>query len=230
MKTHGVVYLMAGSGPGTGRKAVRYHDELVAKVGKKKPTIAYVGAASGDNLGFEKMIGTLVFGLFAKVVPVRLTKKSLATSEAKAKLADADIVFFTGGDVDHGMRVIDDRGLAPFIRELNLAGKPMEGISAGAILLGKHWVRFGEEGEEGVVEPFDCLGVVPWSFDAHGEADEWEELVALAKVLPKKKGDFVCGLVSGRCGLYEAGRLHAVGGALHCYEPGTAKRLPDLEA
>lgn len=33
----------------------------------------------------------------------------------------------------------------------------MEGLSADAILLGRHWVRF-LDGEDGRTEPFECLG------------------------------------------------------------------------
>lgn len=224
---HGAVFLMAGAGPGTGRKAVRYHDELVKLTGKKNPVIAYVGACAGDALGFEKMIGPLIFGLTAKVVPVRLTKKSLLTSEAKAKLQDADIVFFTGGDVHAGMQVINDRGLAPFFREINVRGKLMEGVSAGSILLGERWVVFPDAGHAGEPKVFDCLGVVPHSFDAHDEND-WEELHVLAKLLPKRPDDWVCGLVSGTCAVYDDGELTARGGALHRFATGTSKKLPDL--
>lgn len=221
----GVVYLMAGAGPGTGRKAVRYHDELVRLVGKKKPVIAYVGACAGDNLGFEKMIGALVFGLTAKVVPIRLSKKNVPTSEAKSKLEDADIVFFTGGDVHAGMEIIDERGMAGFFRELSARGKPMEGVSAGSILLGRQWVVFPDEGEPSV---FDCLDVVPHSFDAHDEDNEWEELHVLAKLLPKREDLWVCGLVSGSCGVWKDGALSARGGPLHRFAAGTSRKLADI--
>lgn len=225
---HGSVFLMAGAGPGTGRKSVRYHDELVKLTGKKSPVIAYVGACAGDALGFEKMIAPLIFGLTAKVVPVRLTKKSLRTSEAKGKLEDADIVFFTGGDVHAGMHVIDERGLAPFFRELNARGKRMEGVSAGSILLGERWVAFPEEGKVGEPRVFDCLGVVPRSFDAHDEDNGWEELHVLAKLLPASADAWVCGLVSGTCAVYEDGSLTVRGGALHRFATGTGNKLPDL--
>jgi peptidase E len=220
-----VVYLMAGAGPGSGPRSVRFHHELVARLGKKKPNIAYVGAPSGDNLGFEKMISTLVFGLTAKVTFVRLTKKSVSTSQAKAQLEDADLVFMTGGDVDAGMKVINDRGLAPLFRKLHEQGKPMEGISAGSIMLGQKWVRFHEDES---VEAFDCLGVVPCSFDAHDEHG-WDELITLAKLLPKKKDGYVCGLVSKNCAVWDGHALHARGGPLHRFAMGTGERLPDLQ-
>ena len=75
---------------------------------------------------------------------------------------------------------------------------------------------------------FDCLGVVPRSFDAHDEDNDWEELHALAKLLPQRPDDWVCGLVSGTCAVYEDSVLTARGGALHRFATGTSKKLPDL--
>ena len=44
---------------------------------------------------------------------VELTRKATRTSTLRAQLADADLMFFTGGDVEHGMALIADRGLVP---------------------------------------------------------------------------------------------------------------------
>jgi peptidase E len=214
----GKVYLMAGAGPGTGPKAVRFHRSAVESTGKKKPLIAYVGAAHGDTTAFEKMLGTMIFGLGADLISVKLSKKATKTSAAREQLASADLIFVSGGDVDAGMAVIHDRDLAPYFRELHAQGKVMEGVSAGSIMLGQHWVRFDEE-DEAKAEVFDCLGVVPHSFDAHGEKDGWEELQALARLLAgqKAKPEHVYGLVSGHCGVWDGAKLEAAGGALHRY-------------
>ena len=223
----GSVFLIAGAGPGTRRHAVRFHAEAVAACGARAPVIAYVGAAANDSVVFEKLISTLVFGRTARTIPVRLKHSGLATSTARALLADADIVFFTGGDVEVGMRLIDARGLAPYLRELHAAGKVMEGISAGAILLGRHWVRFPGE-DDARAEPFDCLGVVPRSFDCHGEADDWEELRALARVTPDEKT--VYGIPSGGAARWKSGRLTALGEPLARFRCGPSPgRLAPLQ-
>jgi peptidase E len=208
---------MAGAGPGTGPRSVRFHKQAVEATGKKKPRIAYVGAAAGDSKAFELMIGGMIFGLGADVTSVKLTKKSVKTSEAKDQLAEADLIFITGGDVDAGMKVIHDRDLAPTFRELHQAGKVMEGVSAGSIMLGAQWVRFPDEDDDSTAEPFDCLGVVPQSFDAHSEEDGWSELQTLARLLAArpKPPRYVYGLVSGHCGLWDGKNLSALGGALH---------------
>ena len=219
MSKPGPVYLMAGAGPGTGPKSVRFHRGAVEATGKKKPKIAYVGAAAGDALAFEKMISTLIFGLTADVTSVKLTKKKEKTSDLKNKLADADLIFITGGDVDEGMKAIHERDMAGYFRELHAQGKVFEGVSAGSIMLGMHWVRFPESGDESGAEPFDCMGIAPFSFDAHGEKDDWEELQVLARLLASrpKPPKHVYGLVSGTCGLWQADTLSALGGALNRY-------------
>jgi peptidase E len=209
---------------------VRYHRLAIDATGKKNPQIAYVGAASGDSLMFEKMLGPLIFGLGAEVVSVKLTKPKLTTSAAKQQLADSDIIFVTGGDVEEGMRIINERDLASYFRELAGQGKVFEGVSAGSIMLGQHWVRFDEE-DDTKAEVFDCLGVVPFSFDAHGEKDDWDELRALAKLMAKQPNPppHVYGLVSGHCGFWDGAKLTAQGGELHRFTCATEPvRAPDL--
>jgi peptidase E len=221
------VYLIAGAGPGTGPRSFRFHDDVIAAVGRPKPSYAYVGAASGDARWFERIIKTMVFGPRAHCAFVRLTDRSLRTSEAKSKLADADVVFVSGGDVEAGMKAIEERGLTSFFRELHLGGKIFEGVSAGSIMLGEHWVRFdGDDDEKGT--RFDCLGIVPLSFDAHDEKEGWTELQSLARLLPPEPGKWVCGLTSKCAASWDGTKLRAHGGALARIAWGSGRKLSDL--
>lgn len=220
-------YLLAGAGPKTGPKSFRYHADLVRELGKKIPVIAYVGAASGDSLVFEEMISTAMFGLRSKVHSIKLTKKATKTSDVKSVLEGCDVVFVSGGDVDHGMKAIHDRDLAPFFKKLAAKGTWFEGISAGSIMLGEHWVRFHDEHDDDSAEVFDCMGIVPYSFDAHDEPD-WGELLALAKKLPTDR--IVYGLPSATCAVWDGRILTARGGAIARVKCGPKpKRLVDLE-
>ncbi|CAN5316714.1 hypothetical protein BH09MYX1_BH09MYX1_04690 [soil metagenome] len=222
-------YLLAGAGPKTGSKSFRFHHYLARELandhGKHTPIIAYVGAASGDSVVFEKMISTAMFGLGAKVHSVKLTKKTTKTSEVKSVLEGCDLVFISGGDVDAGMTAIHDRDLGPFFRSLATKGVAFEGVSAGSIMLGEHWVRFEDEHDDSV-EVFDCMGIVPFSFDAHDEP-EWTELFALAKNLPE--GNTVFGLTSATCAVWDGKKLSALGGPIARVKTGPkAKRLAEL--
>jgi peptidase E len=227
---------MAGAGPGTGPRSFRFHEAVVTATRKDKPRFAYVGAASGDARWFERIIKTMVFGARARCAFVRLTDKSIRTSEAKSVLGDADVVFISGGDVEEGMRVIEERGLASYFRELHVGGKVFEAVSAGSIMLGEHWVRFEDDDDDRGVR-FDCLGIVPMSFDAHDEEDGWSELHALARLMPTEPasrrgrgaGDnWVCGLTSKCAATWDGVRLRALGGPLARIACGTSRKLADL--
>ena len=120
--------------------------------------------------------------------------------------------------------MINERELGPYFRELHVQGKVFEGVSAGSIMLGQHWVRFPDENDESKAEIFDCLGVVPQSFDAHDEKSGWEELQVLARLMSKRPQPptYVHGLVSGHCALWKDGKLQALGGAISrftCSDP-----------
>lgn len=221
-----IAYLLAGAGPATSRRSVRYHRACIAATGTPRPTIAYVGAASDDDRSFAAMLRALVFGPGARVVLVELTRRAVPTSTLRSRLAAADLVFFTGGDVERGMALIDDRALAPYLRELARAGKPMEGISAGAILLGRHWLRFPERGAPAV---FRCLGVVPASFDTHGEADGWSELRELAR---RVRGEpVVYGIPSHGGAVWDGQWLRSLGRPLARLRSGArVRRLADARA
>jgi len=188
-----------------------------------RPTIAYVGAAAGDDPGFAARVQALVFGRAARVIAIELTTRT-RTSTLRARLAAADLVFFTGGDVERGMALVDERGLAPYLRALAAQGKPMEGLSAGAILLGRWWIRFPARGEP---EPFACLGIAPGAFDTHGERDGWSELVELARRVRGER--VVYGIPSHGAARWDGDALHALGKPLARFRCGARpRRIADL--
>jgi hypothetical protein len=161
----------------------------------KKPLVAYVGAASRDNAGFQHLIGAAVRLAGARLQAVKLASPRAKVSEARAVLEDCDVVFVSGGDVDEGMQILQERGVLPLFRALGEAGRPMVGISAGSIMLGQAWVRFppepGDEplparGKERAPLPpgvFPCMGLAPVYVDAHAEEDDWAELRVLLRLL-----------------------------------------------
>ena len=183
------VYLIGG-GPGAALATRRHLHQAVAAAGVPKPLVAYVGVASDDNFGFQKMLSAAFAGSGARVEMARLAKKTAKVSAARQLLADADLVFLSGGDVEHGMNLLDERGVADDLRRLAAAGKPFFGISAGSIMLGRHWVRFPDD-DDAKAEPFACLGIAPLSMDAHSEADGWSELRVLVRLLGRRDPDVV---------------------------------------
>jgi peptidase E len=181
---------LVGGGPGAILATRNHIKRAVAAVGKKKPLVAYVGVASNDNLGFQKMLSAAFLGTGARIEMAKMARKTAKVSNAKQLLADCDLVFMSGGDVELGMNLLNERGVADELRSLAKSGKPFLGISAGSIMTCKQWVRFPGD-DDAKAEPFDCLGIAPVHMDAHSEADNWPELRTLVRLLAKSDAEAV---------------------------------------
>ncbi len=224
------VILLAG-GP---RSVRRGADPLVARAlalaGRPSPRVAYVGAPSGDNRPFFLMIGALLRAAGAGAVEmVRLCGRKPDLGRAREELAAADLVFMTGGDVEEGMQVLERTDMAAHLVGLADGGKPFFGASAGSIMLASAWIRWQDPDDPASASLFPCLGLAPVYCDTHGEADGWEELVALLALA--RNGEVGHGIATGT-GLivHSARKLEAIGGAVHRFERrnGRAERVADL--
>jgi peptidase E len=179
-----VIHLVGG-GPGAllaTRSHIKRAVAALKQEPKKKPLVAYVGVASNDNVAFQKMLSAAFLGTGARVEMAKLARKTAKVSNARALLADCDLVFMSGGDVEQGMNLLNERGVADELRALAAAGKPFLGISAGSIMTCKEWVRFPDD-DDAKAETFACLGIAPVHMDAHSEADNWPELRTLVRLL-----------------------------------------------
>jgi peptidase E len=186
--------------------------------GVAQPTVAYIGAASGDSTPFRLLIGHMLKRAGAKtVLAAPLCGRHVDVDHTRAVLADADLVFVSGGDVDEGMRVVHERGLATFLGDLYRAGKPFCGVSAGSIMLAQRWVRWRDPDDDASAELFDCLGCAPLICDTHSEDDGWQELQAATRLCAP--GTRTYGIPSGAALLVEPdGSLRALGGDVHSFE------------
>jgi cyanophycinase-like exopeptidase len=225
------VYLLAG-GQGSRRSAP---DPLLAEVFAQVgpgPSVAYVGAASGDNAQFFLMLsGYMKKSGAGSVSLVRLAGRQKPDAErASRELEAADVVFMSGGDVDEGMAVVERTGIAPVLEALFRAGKPFFGLSAGSIMLAQRWIRWADPDDDSSASAFDCLGFAPVIIDTHGEDEGWVELVALIGREPE--GTVGYGIPTG-AGLRVGpdGALAAAGGPVHRFERSgaTVRRIADLD-
>jgi peptidase E len=180
---------LIGGGPGAMLATRRHIKHAVQSLDKKRPLVAYVGVATNDNVGFQKMISALFVGSGARIEPVKLARKTASVATARRLLDDCDLVFMSGGDVEHGMNILRERAVDGDLQKLAAAGKPFLGISAGSIMTCQAWVRFPDENDDDSAEPFPCLGIAPLHMDAHSEDDGWSELRILVRVLAKRDGD-----------------------------------------
>jgi len=213
------LYLLAG---GRGEIRKRGSDPLLAAAistaGKTRPSIAYVGAASGDNAAFRVFIGRLLTAAGAgEIVPVPLCGRRANPSKAAEVLRTADIVFVSGGDVEEGMSVVAKTEIGPVLREVMRGGTPFFGVSAGSIMLARSWVRWSDPNDDATAEMFPCLGFAPVLCDTHGEDDGWSELKALLSL--SSVGTTGYGIVSGTALVVQAdGDVEARGGEVHVFK------------
>jgi peptidase E len=177
---------LTGGGPGAVLALRRHFKTALEALAAPRPLVAYVGAASGDNGGFFTMIRTaLSLGERARIRMAKLASPRAAASAARTLLEDSDLVFVSGGDVEHGMNVLRERDMVKTLCSLASEGKPMFGISAGSLMLAKDWVRFPTD-DDASAELFPCLGIAPLHVDAHAEADDWHELRVLVSLLGRR--------------------------------------------
>jgi len=224
------IYLLAG-GRGSRRKD---GDPLLTRVlsssGISRPSVAYIGAASEDDRSFFTMLSLYLRQCGAgKVTLAPLVGKRAKVEKAQAIIESADIVYVSGGDVEYGMQVLEQRQILPFLRNLYEQGRPFFGISAGSIMLARQWVRWRDPNDDATANLFPCMGFASLFCDTHGEGEGWEELRVLLRLVPQGTPGY--GIPSGAalC-IYPDGRVEALGGAVHCYvnSNGAVTRAADL--
>jgi peptidase E len=231
MDTQKPVYLIAG-GRGRGiRSTFSVLRSITEDIGKVKPTVAYVGVASGDNKVFYSMIS----GLMKKaarnchIKRVLIASKKADIEEAREALQSADAIFVSGGDVGAGMEVLEQKNMVGFFQDLFKQGKLFFGVSAGSIMLADEWVRWRDPDDDSTTELFSCLSIAPVICDTHAEAEDWEELKAALHL--KEDGASGYGIPSGSClKVYPDGLVEALGGAITRYirQNGRVKRQANL--
>jgi peptidase E len=179
-----------------------------------EPSIAYVGAASGDNPIFRAMIGKMLRKAGAgEIRPAPLCSSRSDPQKAMRVIEDCPVVFVSGGDVEEGMRVLEEKGMIEFLRDQYQKGKLFIGASAGSIMLAKNWVRWTDPEVESSAELFPCLGIAEVYCDTHDE-DDWEELQALARLVPD--GTVCYGIPAGAAlTAYPDGSIRALGEEAH---------------
>jgi len=224
------IYLLAGD-PGA-RRSMK--DPLIcraiASCGVVEPSIAYVGAASGDDKSFFKMIAGLMRACGAGEVELApLAGRRVKLDTTRAILEKVDMIFVSGGDVEEGMEVLEERGMMPFLRELHGGGKPFFGLSAGSIMLARQWIVWDDPNDDSTSSAFPCMGFAPVLCDTHAENEGWEELRALLLISPEGTSGYGIPTGGGLC-VHPGGELEALGTPVSCFAKidRMVKRRPDL--
>jgi len=176
------IFLVAG-GSESRRRGDPLLAGILARIGRARPAVAYIGAASNDNRVFFMWVASLLKKAGAGSVQLApLASRRADLAGARRLLQEADLVFVSGGDVEAGMGVLERTGVCGLIGELHQAGKPFIGMSAGSIMLSRGWVRWADPDDDRTAAVFPCLGLAPLFCDTHAEKEDWLELKALLRL------------------------------------------------
>jgi peptidase E len=211
------VFLLAGGRHSRGKEPDTLLTAVFKEYAIKNPTVAYSGTASGDDRRFFNFIASEIADSGAeKIVHAVIAQPKADLNKAKTIIEEADIVFISGGDVEVGMDVLREKGMIDFFTDLYRQGKPFFGISAGAIMLAKKWVRWPDPDDDNSAELFDCLNFAPIICDMHDESGDWEELRAALAL--EKEGVRGYGLAAGSAiKVMPDGKVSLVGGTVNQY-------------
>jgi cyanophycinase-like exopeptidase len=211
----GPLYLIAG---GTESVPDRVVQAALRMTGISRPRVAYIGVASADSAALRRRYDARLRKAGAGLVlPVPLCGRLGNARRAARAIESADVVFFSGGDVEAGMRVLEARGIVPFLRSAHRSGRPFIGVSAGSIMLCRSWIRWPDPRDEASAELFPCLGLSRIICDTHGEGDGWSELKAALTRRPVGATGY--GIVSGSAVIVEPdGTVSSFGGEVHVFK------------
>jgi peptidase E len=210
-----------------------YLAEAMKRTGKDKPLVLYVGVASGDDPTFGTALGALMTSAGAgHVVWPKLATRRKQTTQMRQALADADLVFVGGGDVEAGMDLLRGAELLDDFHAAARRGAVFAAMSAGSIMLGKRWIRWpNADAGDDEAETYECLGLVPFALDTHGEGDGWQEARSYASVRARelgKKARAYCVPSGGALVIDHKGRIEAHGVSAPVFEA-TPTRKSKLE-
>lgn len=224
------IYLLSGRMPRRKGVADPILQAVFRESGDAAPTIAYIGTANGDNTDFfNRMASTFIEEGAYRVDHVLISPDGADIEAAKGILRSADIVFLSGGDVDLGVSMLQEKNMVDFLLGLYEEGKPFFGSSAGAIMLAKEWVRWRDPSDNSSTELFPCLGLAPIICDTHDEDGGWQELKAALQL--EKVNTIGYGIVTGTAiRVLPTGEVEAWGGAVHQYirQGEVVERIADI--
>ena len=204
------VYLFAGGRGKTIFSSFTEMGKIIRSTGKKRPDVVVVGVASlrDNRLIFLFMAMLIKLSCKCRVRRVAIAHPKADVEKARQLLQKADVIFMSGGDAEAGMKILAEKRLVDFFRELVKQGKLILGASAGTIMMSEKWVRWSNPDDDATAEHYSCLGLAPVICDTHAEDDNWVELKTALQL--EKEGVIGYGIPSGAyLKAYPDGRLEA---------------------
>ncbi|MCL2547840.1 MAG: Type 1 glutamine amidotransferase-like domain-containing protein [Symbiobacteriaceae bacterium] len=174
--------LLAGGPGGDPRAIIRIMKNALQSVGCHR--VVYIGTANGDRRPFFEAMRLMIRQAGASSVELLpLAREKIRREAILRSLQAADAIFISGGEVEDGMSWLVRHDLLATLQSLHSQGKLFIGVSAGAIMIGSHWVRWEVPDDDTTASLFPCLNIVPAVFDTHAENEDWIELKTALRLM-----------------------------------------------
>ena len=134
------------------------------------PIAAYIGANNNDEPAYYEMFQQAMALL--GITHCHMIEYGFG-HKAKALLESAHVIVIAGGDPKLGWQRMHENEVPQLLAKKYAEGATIIGISAGAMQLG--W-QAPETGNEGQLQLFDTIRLVPAIIGAHDEANNWATL------------------------------------------------------
>lgn len=163
---------------------------LVGLTGKPSPKLLFIPTASGDNADYIKSIEVAYGRLGCEVSALKLWGGDVLAADARSVIEESDVIYVGGGNTKAMIGHWRDLGVDVALRAFVDSGRPVGGLSAGALC----WFRVGNsdwpqyENIRGVnTARLDCLGFVDLVLCPHTR-DEGFRLNEFREMMKKERG------------------------------------------
>jgi peptidase E len=185
-RMRGALYLIAI--PFDAEQAHQHGFDAVRAATGRKPRVAYVGAANGDDPDRADMMADLLAPFDVDMQIVKTSSPGDDIDAARAQLEQADVIYFGGGWTKPLVDLFRAHKLEGVLRARHEAGATIMGVSAGAVAM----TSIGIEADED--QHYPCFGLVDLVIDVHDEENDWAKLRKLLGMLAKERGSTQSGL------------------------------------
>ncbi|MDY6407884.1 MAG: Type 1 glutamine amidotransferase-like domain-containing protein [Pseudomonadota bacterium] len=163
---------------------------FVSLIKKDKPKLLFLPTATEERdptRGYEKAVRNYFHGRFGmQVDSLYLIQEHPSYPEIKQKISSTDCIYIGGGDTKALVDAWNNTGATPLIKDAIFSGKPVAGVSAGAIcwfemgISNYRRIRYGEKD----MAPVEGLGILKGYAIAHYHREE-NVLSQIEKIIPK---------------------------------------------
>jgi peptidase E len=218
------IFLCSGGAGKSKKQMIEDFRVALNACGVVSPAVAYIGAADSDGAHLWNAYRSLLKKSGAGDIRFAPIARKTDIDAARRIFTESDAVFISDGDAENGMAWLKKFELDKFLKKLYESGKLFFGVSAGCIMMGRHWVHWDKDGDDDTASLFDCLDFVPYTFDVHGEEENWKGLKCATRLLGD--GAVGCGLSDGGFYSVDAGNLFNFRSAPSVYRntDGTVKK------